>query len=185
MKKAMMIALAICLTICACAYPCHAFSANGYDTDGDGKVTINDATTIQKYLAGYGNGFAQIELDDVASYLPKEIEFIPYLLSEEVSEGEGYAIIDSSMLTAEILEHRAERDVLIVERVIGYVTDRYSNGKVLNTNGDFNYISYKYIREPITVGTVVLTYLIYNPNNNYADDIVNRFDFVIDREHEM
>lgn len=185
MKKVMLVALAACLAICFCVYPCHASSINNYDVDGDGKVTINDATAIQKYLAGYGENNVQIELDDIASYLPTEIEFVPYLLSEEVSEGEGYAIVDSSMLTAEILEHRTEHDVLIIERVVGYVTDRNGNGKVLNTNGDFNYINYKYVREPITTGTVVLTYLIYNPNNNYVDDIVNRFDFVIDRTFEV
>lgn len=185
MKKVMLVALAVCLAICFCVYPCHASSINNYDVDGDGKVTINDATAIQKYLAEYECENVEIELNDTASYLPKEIEFIPYLLREEVSEGEGYVIIDSSMLTADILEHRTEHDVLIVERVVGYVTDRDSNGKVLNSNGEFNYISYKYVREPITVGTVVLTYLIYNPNNNYVDDIVNRFDFIIDRTFEV
>jgi len=31
-------------------------------------------------------------------------------------------------------------------------------------------------------GDTILTYFIYNPDTNYMDDILERFDYVIDRE---
>ena len=33
-------------------------------------------------------------------------------------------------------------------------------------------------------GTIILTYLVYNPNTTYTDDIIERYDFCLDREFE-
>lgn len=84
----------------------------------------------------------------------------------------------SDELTGEMLENR--KNALIIEKVIGVCIDDDGNGKTLNPeNPDFDYISYNSVNG-VTKGDVLLTILIYNPGNNYVDDIVDRFDYVID-----
>ena len=46
---------------------------------------------------------------------------------------------------------------------------------------DYYYISYRSV-EDFQEGDTILTYFIYNPDTNYTDDILERFDYVIDRE---
>lgn len=186
MKKTISILLA-CLLVVVSASLCVSAAGDfqAFDVNMDGRVDISDVTTIQCHLAEFDKPTKRsICLDNISSYVPKELEFIPILISEEVTEGDGYIIIDSSMLTDEILAHRTEQDVLIVERIIGVVTNDEGDGRVLNTNGSFRYINYRYIYEPTKTGTVVLTYYIYNPNNNRINDKANRYDFVIDRSFE-
>ena len=45
-------------------------------------------------------------------------------------------------------------------------------------------IVYRFMDNTIAEGTIMLTYLIYDPNNNAPDDIANRYDFVLDRRYE-
>lgn len=181
MKK---IVIAVLLAaICSCGIV--SASAGNYDVNGDGKVTIDDATTIQRYIAGAQRRLEEVTLDDVASYLPREIEAIPYLFSEEIGEDEPYVIVDSSVLTGDILKNRVQNGILIIERVIAIVLDTEGNAKVLNSNGEFTRTKYKYTLEPIVPGTVLLTYLVYNPTNNKPDGIANRLDYVIDRRFEL
>lgn len=87
-------------------------------------------------------------------------------------------------LTGERLEHR--NGVLICEICVGMVTDdQTGDGRVLNTDDDYyNYISYRGFDQPYEEGTVIVTYLVYNPENNYVDDVVDRYDFVLTREYE-
>ena len=75
----------------------------------------------------------------------------------------------------------------IVERAIGIVTnrERQGDGKILNTDDDYyNYISYRNVDFNTCDGTIVLTYLIYNPDTSYTDDIIERYDFCLDRNFE-
>lgn len=51
----------------------------------------------------------------------------------------------------------------------------------LGVGNKYNYISYKGVKG-IRKGDVVLTICIYNPGTNYEDDIVERFDYIIDRK---
>ena len=84
-------------------------------------------------------------------------------------------IVDSKDLTAEMLENRNGN--LIIERVIGTVNDaRIGAGKELKGNG---FISYAGV-EGISDGDIICSYFIYNPNTNYIDDIVARYDYIID-----
>ena len=85
-------------------------------------------------------------------------------------------IIDSSELSNEELENRNGK--LIIERVIGVVDDAETGaGHVLN-NENF-YISYKRV-DGISNGNVICSYFVYNPDTNYIDDIIMRFDYVIE-----
>lgn len=95
---------------------------------------------------------------------------------------ENIVVYDSSELTAEILENR--RGTTVVERCFGMVKNAESgDGIILNPEDkDYNYISYRGVYWPLSDGTILLSYMVYNPDNNYIDDIAERYDFVLDIE---
>ena len=98
-------------------------------------------------------------------------------LSDEIRAIE---IIDSADLSLEDLENRKGK--IIIEKCIGVVENSDGDGKVLNCyDSNYDYISYRSV-EDFQVGDTILTYLIYNPDTSYTDDILERFDYVIDRE---
>jgi hypothetical protein len=87
-------------------------------------------------------------------------------------------IYDSANLTFEMLQNRKGK--IIIEKVIGIMTDDNGNGRVLNCkNPEYDYISYKTV-ENAHIGDVIATYFVYNPDNNIEDDIIERFDLIID-----
>ena len=98
---------------------------------------------------------------------------------ELVEDMETIQIIDSNNLTPEMIQRR--KGSIIIEKCIGKVTDTEGNGRLLNcTNPDYYYISYKSV-ENANIGDVILTYFVYNPDNNVEDDILYRFDVIIDK----
>ena len=98
-------------------------------------------------------------------------------LSEEIGAIE---IVDSADLSLEDLENRKGK--IIIEKCIGVVENSDGDGRILNcADPDYYYISYRSV-EDFQKGDTILTYFIYNPDTNYADDILERFDYVIDRE---
>lgn len=98
---------------------------------------------------------------------------------EMVDEMEPLRVIDSEDLTMEMLQNR--KGTIIIEKVIGVANDNEGNGKILNAkNPDYFYISYKSVPN-VKKGNVILTYFVYNPDNNIEDDIMERFDFIIDK----
>ena len=94
-------------------------------------------------------------------------------------------IYDTDDLSFETL--RTRTGTIICERCIGIVTDRStSDGQILNTKDEeYNYISYKGFDQPYTDGTVILTYLVYNPETDFDDDIIDRYDYVLTRDFEL
>lgn len=116
----------------------------------------------------------------VVSYADTEAEFLKVIKASETFR--GYSLYDAEELTVETLESR--NGAVIIERCIGIVTDKTSgDGRLLNFEDGSYYISYSGM-DDIRDGTVVLSYMIYNPENNYFDDIMERYDFVISREYE-
>ncbi len=107
---------------------------------------------------------------------PKEGTLAFYeMLSDDLGIIEVY---DSSELTLEDLQNRNGK--IIIEKIIGVVETSKGDGKVLNcTDPDCYYINYSSV-ENISIGDVILTYCIYNPDTNYEDDILKRFDYIID-----
>lgn len=87
-------------------------------------------------------------------------------------------IINSYDLTIEELQSRNGK--LIIEKVIGQVDNFVTGAGHQLDNPDF-YISYKGI-DGISNGNIICTYFIYNPENNYEDDIMYRYDYVIDAQ---
>lgn len=79
-------------------------------------------------------------------------------------------LYDSSELTEDVLANRQGK--LIIEKCIGTVIDDEKNGSL----EDGSYISYADV--DCVKGDTVITYLIYNPNTNYIDDVIDRIDFV-------
>ena len=92
-------------------------------------------------------------------------------------DGITYYQYETDDLTYEILTNRNGR--MIVEHLVGKVLDEDGNGIVMNTEDDnYNYISYSHL-EDIEPGQVYDTYLYYNPDNNYEDDILYREDIPV------
>lgn len=80
-------------------------------------------------------------------------------------------VYDSSELTEDILANRQGK--LIIEKCIGTVIDDEKNGSL----EDGSYISYTDV-DDCTKGDTVITYLIFNPDTNYVDDVIERFDYI-------
>lgn len=100
--------------------------------------------------------------------------------------GEYAKIYDSSDLSIEKIENRDGK--LIVERCICYV-EKFDNGEGFGTilncfSKDYAYIHFEKMGKPLYKGTIVVTYLVYNPNSKLVDDVVDVYDFVISRTFE-
>lgn len=79
-------------------------------------------------------------------------------------------LYDSSDLTEDILANRQGK--LIIEKCVGTVSDDEKNGSL----EDGSYISYADV--DCAKGDTITTYLIYNPDTSYTDDVAERFDYV-------
>lgn len=87
-------------------------------------------------------------------------------------------VYDTKDLTYEILSHRKGKEV-IVERIVGKVINKKGDGRISNPrHPKYNYISYRKVKGA-KKGKTIVTYCIYNPHNNYEDDIMLRLDFVL------
>ena len=112
------------------------------------------------------------------------VEYEDTLIMDFSDRYEGDVIIyDSNDLTLDMLENRNGQ--VIIERCYGVVIDDENGaGKVLNPyDEDYDYISYSRC-EGVREGTLMMTYLVYNPDTNYFDDIMERYDCVVSRELE-
>lgn len=89
-------------------------------------------------------------------------------------------ILDTEEVTCEVVSNR--KGSLLIERVIGVVLDDEGNGEVF-VKSPYNYISYKKV-EGASKGDVICTYLVYDPTTNGEDDIIERFDFIIENGGE-
>ena len=96
------------------------------------------------------------------------------------------AIYFTDELTNDVLENRTNMDGVVVEKMIGMVAKgNNGDGIILNTKDTkHNYISYNNMDFETHEGTIILTYYVYNPETNYLDDVLERYDFVLNREHE-
>lgn len=90
----------------------------------------------------------------------------------------GLKAIDSADLTREIITHRKGKKHLLTERVISIATSP-TDGKVLNSGEN----PYYYISYPDFIGAkagdIIVTYVTYNPSNNYVDDVIGRYDLAL------
>lgn len=71
----------------------------------------------------------------------------------------------------EALQHRKGK--IVIEVITGTVTDE-------NGDGQIDYQGYIKYHGDLSVGTRVETVMVYNPDNNYIDDIMYRADTIIE-----
>lgn len=103
-----------------------------------------------------------------------QIEFYDNMI-KDVNAMEIY---DTSKINEEILTNRNGK--IIVEKIVGEVTNYKLDGKILNCNAkNQGYINYERV-DGAKEGDRILTYYIYNPFTNEQDDVLTRLDFVID-----
>lgn len=86
-------------------------------------------------------------------------------------------IYDLSELTGDMLRNR--NGALVIERMFGKCLDEEGNGKVLNpADPDYDYVSYRGVPD-VRPGDLIETYLVYNPDTSYEDDVLDRFDLIV------
>ena len=114
-------------------------------------------------------------LVEIENKYPKtEIDYYAYADNLDLIE-----IIDSPNLTMEMLESRNGK--LIIEKAVGVVTNAETGEGYIIGWPEF-YISYASTPGEISNGDVICSYFIYNPDSNYCDDILLRFDYIIERK---
>lgn len=166
MKKIFLIfaVLLLLITTCGCVPTAPVVIADSSTSESNSNITLDKCLE-------YGD-YQWVEIEDC--FVEDTLKSLPC----------KYVIYNSSDLTAEILESR--KGIIIVERCFGFVTNKETgDGKILNAaDKNYDYISYRSVTEKYCDGTVFLSYMIYNPENNYVDDITERYDFVLSREWE-
>lgn len=140
--------------------------------------TVENCYETKGVIRNIGD-YMEIEEHFLADYYEK------HLPSTGVSADKVF-IYDADKLTEEILKNR--QGTLIIERCIGIVTNiECGDGQILNYDNERYYIAYsKDLCEKYSLrdGTILVSYMVYSPSNNYIDDIMERYDYVICREYE-
>lgn len=91
---------------------------------------------------------------------------------------QNIVVYDSSDLTLDTIQNR--RGTTIVERCIGLVTNKEcGDGVILNYAELGNYIGYRDVYLPFENGSVILSYMVYDPDGTAGDDIMVRYDFLL------
>lgn len=120
--------------------------------------------------------------EDKTDYYNSQVEFYDGMI-ENV---DTLNIYDTNDLTPEIMANRNGK--IIVEKIVGKVTNDKLDGEILNCNAEEggytnkdggNYINYERV-EGAKKGDKIVTYYIYNPFTNEQDDVLTRLDFIID-----
>lgn len=139
-----------------------------------------------------------IEVSEPVEHTLQNMSVTSYTRFAEEFNGEEYNIPLSSQLglsthpvmvfqpdelPLEVLENR--NGAVVIEMLISRIDSvETGDGTVLNTDSEFNYISFReYLKtNEAKDGDIMLTYCVYDPSNNYEDDIVIRFDCPIGGE---
>ena len=88
-------------------------------------------------------------------------------------------VIDSNKLTHKMLVTRKKKHIMYIEICKGTVKNKKKDGRLSNDR----YISYKSVKG-CHKGDKIMTYCVYNPFTNYDDDVIERWDFIIDCKHD-
>lgn len=133
-------------------------------------LAVNDIQSIDYYTSE--NKLTINTSSDSYNFVPT-VNVIPS--ETEITETDSICqVYNSSDLTEDILANRQGK--IIIEKCTGTVIDNEKNGAIQNADSDYNYISYANV--DCAKGDTITTYLIYNPNTNYTDDVIERFDYV-------
>ena len=97
--------------------------------------------------------------------------------NDNITIPDNAVIIDAEDLTCDRLVNRTP-DEVIVARIVGECLDDNGNGKLVNDESEYNYISYRDV-EGVQPGDIVITYEVYDRFGNGEDDIVERYDMIV------
>lgn len=101
--------------------------------------------------------------------------------TEAASNMPQIKIVDSKKLTYKMLSTRKGKNIIYIERVKGKVLNKKLDGKITNPRKGYgDYISYRRVKD-VRKGDTVITYFVYNPDNNADDDVILRLDFIVNR----
>lgn len=150
---------------------------------------LNTIISISSLLVGVFIGTHAQQLDNATivnstenkQYNTSQVQFYDNM----IQDANTIEIYDTSELTHDIMQNRNGK--IIVEKIIGEVTNSKLDGKILNTSNNENYtnkndglyINYERVNGA-KVGDKIVTYFIYNPFTNAQDDVLTRLDFIID-----
>lgn len=140
----------------------------------EGLIADTKVEAFMSYITGY------------PGYLDA-LRFLDEVFEDYLTKGYVLGLYDNlttGKLTTELLTTRTQRNELVVEVIYGGVLSYKGDGMILfPTDEESNYISYreafKDIDLELTPGSLVCTYVVYNPLNNAEDDIVERYDYLI------
>lgn len=137
-------------------------------------LAVNDIQSIDYYASEnkltISTSTDSYDFEPNVNVIPNETE-----TTETETQDNICQVYDSSELTEDILANRQGK--LIIEKCIGTVLDDEKNGAIQNADSDYNYISYTDV-DDCTKGDTITTYLIFNPETNYTDDVIKRFDYI-------
>ena len=99
--------------------------------------------------------------------------------ARQIEQQYNLNVIDTSKLTYKAITHR--KGTVIVERVIGKVITDQKDGRVLNQGANTEYNSISYRSVDCKKGDIIVTYVLYNPETNWDDDVLARWDYVLSK----
>lgn len=123
-----------------------------------------------------------IQANNHTDYYNSQVEFYDNM----IEDANTMEIYNTNELTPQIMANR--NGTIIVEKIVGKVTNDKLDGEILNCNAEEggytnkdggNYINYQRVNGA-KKGDKILTYFIYNPFTNEQDDVMTRLDFIID-----
>jgi len=121
---------------------------------------------------------------EVQEEIAYSIEDTFFMLMAEKFSTDNIKIYEPDELDYNTIINRKNSDTILIERLVG-IANNHGSGRILNTNDtEYNYISYRGSNLDITENTVLVTYCVYNPDTNYDDDIIERYDYILTREYE-
>lgn len=145
-----------------------------------------DATGLESNFDSEGSESKNISGCDDATFIPVEYDPEESPDPESVSvdgalyvDDENHLVVyDGEDLPLEVLQTRTENGWIVIERNFGRVTSIEPHGRINGETSDGYYICYSGVTG-VQVGSEVVTYFVYNPYNNYTDDIFERWDYVL------
>ncbi len=120
----------------------------------------------------------------ILSTATETIGITPYRFYKKLVAKESIGVVReyyTEELSYDLLANRG--DDIIIEKTIGKVVDNKKNGKIYGNGNKYNYISYRNVKGA-RKDDVILTICIYQPGSTAEDDIVERFDYIIDRKRK-
>lgn len=139
-------------------------------------ITLLAPVATNAATCSCGNKFCVYEKETEFSAKKVLKKYVKTYLKIDQYKNFKVKFIKSDKLTGDMLRNRKQKHIIYIEITDGYVmSDKNYSG--ITKEG--YYINYEGIDDTLPKGTKIRTYCIFDPTNNYEDDIVYRTDRVI------